>query len=103
MITVGSFLRQKLSNMAEWLRAEGVCANGLDALQDVQIVALAQHLHDNYADAIEVRVFEPIMEDKENIPPHVLKIVQSVEERPPLHDKFWRYLKLFSDTVKKGQ
>ena len=54
MITVGSFLRQKLSNMAEWLRAEGVCANGLDALQDVQIVALAQHLHDNCADAIEV-------------------------------------------------
>lgn len=98
--TVGSFLRKKASNMSTWLQEEGVSAGTtIGDLQDVQIVALAQVLHDQFAEAIKQRTFEPLLADKENVPLNVLKIVQHVEKHPQLHDKFWRYLELFSDTV----
>ena len=96
-MTVASFLRAKLQNMSTWLSNEGIEAK-LPDLHDIQIVALAQHLHE-FAEAIQQRTFTPILTDKENIPLDVLKVLQEVERNPPLHDKFWRYLKLFSDTV----
>lgn len=100
--TVGSFLREKLRNMSTWLQGEGLSSSlDMSNLQEVQVVALAQILHDKFADAIKTRTFEPLEADKENIPLDVLKIVQHVKENPALHDKFWRYLKLFSDTVSR--
>ena len=98
MSTVAEFLRVKFNNMKMWLQAEGLGAQHAE-LHDLQIVALAQILHDDYAEAIESRSFAQLLEDKENLPRDVLTIVQHVEEHPLLHDKFWRYLKLFSDTV----
>jgi len=97
-ITVASFLREKLQNMERWLSEDG-CELRLPAMQDVHIVALAQALHDKFADVIEQRDFAPLANDKENLPMDMVKLLQYVEARPDLHDKFWRYLKLFSDTV----
>ncbi|MAH41485.1 MAG: hypothetical protein CMO41_04480 [Verrucomicrobiales bacterium] len=99
MSTVGAFLREKLKNMATWLENEGVSGAAVSHLQEVQIVAMAQHLHDNYAEALTQRAFTPLLQDKENIPLIVLKIIKEVEARVDLHDKFWRYLELFSKTV----
>ncbi len=84
--------------MSRWLQAEGLPVTFGD-LPEVQIVALAQLLRDKFADTIDARSFEELLADKENAPPAVLSIVQEVQKRPPLHDKFWRYLELFSDTV----
>jgi hypothetical protein len=98
-VTVGSFLREKAYNMSVWLRAEGLQTVSIGDLQEVQVVALAQMLHDKFADAIEARSFDTLLEDKENVPLDVLRTVSFVQKQPSLHDKFWRYLKLFSDTV----
>ena len=98
MITVAEYLRSKLENMKSWLAAEG-CAVELTLLQDVQIVALAQVLAADYGDAVAARDFDALLADKENLPLVVLKVVAFVRPHPPLHDKFWRYLELFSKTV----
>ena len=97
--TIGSFLSEKAYNMSAWLRSEGLATTGLTDLQEVQMVALAQMLRDQFADAIETRSFEPFFADKENMPLDVLKVVEHVQKHTHMHDKFWRYLKLFSDTV----
>ena len=98
MTTVAEFLREKVSNMARWLEDNGLKTT-LPQFQDVHIVALAQALRDKYAQAIDTCDFTPIMEDKENVPSEVLKVIEHVRARPDLQDKFWRYLKLFSETV----
>ena len=97
-ITVAEYLRSKLENMASWLSAEG-CVVELTLLQDVQIVALAQVLADDYDDAIAARNFDALLADKDYLPLVVLKAIAFVHAHPPLHDKFWRYLELFSKTV----
>tara|TARA_Y100001972_G_scaffold127729_1_gene185545 strand:+ start:437 stop:751 length:315 start_codon:yes stop_codon:yes gene_type:complete len=101
-VTIGSFLREKAQNMAKWLREEGI-EHTLGPLQELQAVALAQALREHYNDAIEQRCFGKLCDDKENIPPEVLQIVLLVWKREDLHDKFWRYLKLFSDTVSNDE
>ena len=101
--TVASFLREKYTNMAMWLESEGFPRyrnpNGriLPDLPDIALTAFAQTLHDDYADAIEKRDFSII--NNREIPPEIKSAVEFVKETPSLHDKFWRYLKLFSDTV----
>ena len=96
--TIASFLREKASNMATWLAENGhVCS--LPHVSDVAIVAMAQTLHDKYKATIEARDFDALLAEKENLPTDVLCIVLFVQIREPLHDKFWRYLHLFSDTV----
>ena len=102
-VTIGAFLVEKVHNMANWLRAEGLDTQDLLLLQEVQVVALAQALNEKFAQSIEARDFEPLLADKENIPLNVLKAVVYIQERAPLQDKFWRYLKLFSDTVVTAQ
>ena len=101
-ITVAQYLRMKLENMKTWLAAEG-CKVPLTLLQDVQIVALAQILFDDYSDAIARRDFTALLADEQNLPMVVLKAVLFVEQHEPLHDKFWRYLELFSKTVSGAQ
>ena len=49
-------------------------------------------------DAIESRDFDALIAPMD-LPAGMLAIVVFVRNRPELHDKFWRYLALFSDTV----
>ena len=98
MTTVAEFLRGKMRNMATWLKESGL-ETTLPEFQDVHIVALAQALHDKYTAAIDARDFAPLLGDKENVPLEVLKVIEHVRVRDELQDKFWRYLKLFSETV----
>ncbi len=101
-VTIGSFLREKAQNMANWLREEGI-EHTLGPLQELQAVALAQALHEHCSEAIKKRCFAKLCDDKENVPLEVLQIVLLVWKREDLHDKFWRYLKLFSDTVSSDE
>ena len=100
MTTVGEFLQEKTGNMATWLRGEGVFDLQLPEMMPVQLVAFAQTLHDKYERTIDKRDFGELLADEDELPLNVLRTVQFVRERPPLHDKFWRYLKLFSNAVR---
>jgi len=98
--TVGEFLHEKAGNMAKWLKESGNPVDlELGRLTQLQITALAQVLHDNHKDSIIARSFDGLLAEKENIPPELLMTVSWITKRTELHDKFWRYLALFSDTV----
>ena len=94
--TVASLLREKTSNMATWLRNEGLPTElQLAQFSDIELVTFAHTLRNDYSDCIKARDF---FTDRE-IPSEVSQVVQFIERRPSLHDKFWRYLQLFSEVV----
>ena len=93
-MSVQTFLREKLTNMAHWLQAAGLTVD-VHERTGVEIVAFAQYLHDECANAIASRDFSGLYREHAE----VQRIVRFVENRPELHDKFWRYLQLFSETV----
>lgn len=98
MCTIGEFLQQKAGNMTLWLKEAGNPTElDLGKLTPLQITYLAQTLHDKHSESIEVRDFAKLVDS--NMPPELRASVNFVRERPALHDKFWRYLALFSDTV----
>ena len=100
MSTVGEFLHEKAANMAKWLKESGNPVDlDLARLTQLQVTALVQALHDQHKENISTRSFDGLLEGKENMPPELLMTISWVEKRVQLHDKFWRYLALFSDTV----
>lgn len=98
MSTVGEFLHEKAENMTRWLKEAGNPVDlDLGRLTRMQVTALAQHLHKEHSETIELRSFPKLLEAQENIPPELLMSINFVSKRPDLHDKFWRYLALFSE------
>ncbi len=96
MTSVAIFLREKLGNMAAWLNSEGLALHApLHERTNVEIVAFAQYLHDTHAPVIRARDFAGMLDDNAD----TQRILAFVESRPELHDKFWRYLALFSEVV----
>ena len=99
-MTIGAFLREKVTNMATWLHAEGLPTTGqLPALGDLALTTFAHTLRNDYGECIKARNFTSLTEDKENLPGDVVDLITFVRFRPALHDKFWRYLELFSEVV----
>ena len=96
--TVASFLREKVGNMKAWLESEGMPPRPLPYMPDVGLTAFAQTLRETYAEAIEARDFDVVKLGE--LPEEIVESIKYVRERPALHDKFWRYLALFSETVK---
>lgn len=96
-MSVSELLREKCGNMQRWLRGEG-CSIPLDvdSLANVQLTMMAVHLHEHDA-AIRERSFDELAQD--DLPPALSQVLTFVMQRPDLHDKFWRYLALFSDAV----
>lgn len=100
--TIASFLREKAQNMAKWLAEtgyEGVV--NMPSLTDLEIVAMAQALHDHCSAAVKARDFDQLTQHE--IPPDLLSVIDYVKSETGLQDKFWRYLTLFSDTVTKHE
>jgi hypothetical protein len=103
MISVSTFLREKMGNMTRWLQGEGLNVTvPLHELSNLHLVAIAQTLHDEYLDAIEGRNFAALQSHTQ-LPIELLSAITFVESREELHDKFWRYLALFSDTVSSDE
>lgn len=95
-LTIGSFLRDKMLNMHQWLGDHGLVVSS-DGLSDLTATLIAQELA-AYTEAIAARDFEGLTGEK-----RVVEIVVFVRDRPELHDKFWRYLELFSNTVRDDE
>ena len=98
-MSVGAFLISKLQNMERWLK-ENDCPVDMHAaaMPVTQVVAFAQELRATHGDAVKDRSFDAILEDT-TLPGEILMTLAFVKNRPELHDKFWRYMALFSDTV----
>ena len=92
-------MREKVQNMARWLQTEGLPELQLPTLNELALTTFAHTLHNAYAESIKKRDFTGLLADKENLPGEVETIVHFVESRASLHDKFWRYLELFSEVA----
>ena len=107
---VGDFLREKATNMARWV-AEGVGKENLpvdlvalvSSSRNVELVYFAQLLDTNrrvliHSDWIGLqKVIEA-----ETAPVWVATLINAVRQRNTMHDKFWRYMQLFADTVRSS-
>lgn len=105
---MGQFLKEKATNMSQWLATAGKLSQGnlsqIESLSEVQLVGFAQLLHDECKEAIVQRDFDGLLNaGGEQIGSNVREVVVFVRERDELHDKFWRYMSLFSDTVGKDE
>jgi hypothetical protein len=93
--TIGPFLTEKVDNMRAWARENG-CTVPDVFLTEVMVVAMAEELRRTCRQAIEDRDFVDLMQAApEALRPYVVQ----VQSRPAMRDKFWRYLKLFVETV----
>lgn len=99
-VQIGEFLKQKAGNMQRWLKENGnLIDTDFGALPAIAIVQMAQELL-KYESAIVARDFDALLADPDALPVELAMTVGFVRGRTELHDKFWRYLRLFSDTVK---
>ena len=102
--TVGLFLQAKAQNMARWLKEAGNPVDSdIGSLSPLSLTILAHKLLSEYSASIAERNFDALLANKENVPPELLMTVSFVAKNKGLHDKFLRYLELFSDTVKEHE
>lgn len=95
MSFIKDFLHEKAHNMERWLREEGYAGQGLPLdVTPLVIVTMAQTLHNDHKDAIARRDFDALKANE-----HLSAVLTFVHTNPKTHDKFWRYLELFSDSV----
>jgi|TARA_X000000368_G_scaffold418069_1_gene416404 hypothetical protein len=106
-VELGVFLKQKFGNMARWVTGEVGKENlpvDLEHLINdrsvVEVTFLATVLDAN-SDKVAHRDWSGLvrMMQAEDLPVDFVTVVQAVRSRPELHDKFWRYLELFRDSV----
>ena len=72
-------------------------------LSDIALVATMQTLHEECRPAIDAREMDFLLERAQVMSDdHFINVVKFIQNNKSLHDKFWRYLTLFSDTVSKA-
>ena len=106
MSTVGAFLKSKMHNMAVWVQAElGTDAKmdyvaAVDARLELELTTFAAMLHSNKHietqrdwDALLALATNQIGFES------VVQLLNDVRAREHMHEKFWRYVKLFIDVM----
>lgn len=105
---VGSFLLEKLGNMARWatdeIGKENMPADivGLvDTLGSIEVTYLATILHENHTALVhsDWPTVVKLLTDEPRVPRELISVIHAIRSRETMHDKFWRYLCLFSETV----
>ena len=107
MTTVGAFLKEKVTNMINWmiheLGKENLPPNIQQFIEDrsyVELTLFAECLNTHHSLIIHkdwsglVRVL-----NEEGVPNDFACALLLVRAHEHMHDKFWRYLELFSNTV----
>jgi hypothetical protein len=101
--TVGEFLREKMSNMANWIASELGEQNTVDLEQylaernDTEIAYVVGILGSN-STMITHRDWSGLAR-LGDLPTQLLELFQSIKQREDMHDKFWRYLSLFVEVI----
>ena len=101
--TKGDFLKEKMSNMAKWVTEEVGKENlpadliagiaGRSALEATVVCAALEAnkdlaTHRNWSGLVK------LMADHK-APSELQEVIVAVQRRPPMHDKFWRYIDMF--------
>ena len=111
-LTVGAFLKDKLRNLALWV-TESIGKENIsmdlelfvNRRSEVEITFFADILNSNSAKVVhrDWTGLVGILSTDATIPKEVadvfIQILQMVRQAPAMHDKFWRYMELFKDTV----
>ena len=101
--TKGSFLKGKLVNMARWVTEEVGRENlpvdviaGIAGRSELECCVLAGALQASQ-DEVTHRNWSGLVRlmEQEHLPRELQEVIAVIQKRPPMHDKFWRYLKLF--------
>ena len=109
METKGTFLKQKLQNMARWVEQEVGKENlpadlvaGIASRSEMEASALSGALLSN-REQVAQRDWRGLMHSiaDGNVPASVLEVVKRVEERESMHEKFWRYMDLFVEVAQQ--
>ena len=107
--TKGEFLLEKLTNMAKWVTSEVGKENlsvdiitGITGRSALQVTAFAAILEAN-ADLATHRNWSGLVQLMEvnNAPFELQEVIVAVQQRPAMHDKFWRYIDLFVTIVRQ--
>ena len=102
-LTVGEFLREKMTNMISWVEKE-LGKNNLGDLKqyvaernDTELAYVVGILRSN-SNVITHRSWSDL-DRLGSMPNELLELFQAVKNREDMHDKFWRYLKMFVDVI----
>lgn len=102
-ISVGEFLREKLTNMGTWITNELGETSSIDTKQflaertDTEIAYVVGILGSN-STMIAHRDWSGLAR-LADLPHELLETFQSIRKREDMHDKFWRYLQLFVEVI----
>ena len=100
--TVGAFILNKLSNMAKWVDLEvgtEACQKLVKGRTEMEATYMAEMLL-SHSDEVGHRNWDDLVA-LTDLPAEVLAIAEAVRAREDMHDKFWRYLELFVQTVRE--
>lgn len=96
--TVGAFLKEKASNMVEWLIEEKVLTKRI-TVTELTTTTMATKLEVN-RQIVYNRDWSGIARLAGSAGlTDLTQMIEAVRSRQDLHDKFWRYLELFVDTL----
>ena len=93
--TKGEFLLEKLTNMAKWVTSEV----GKENLS-VDIITGITGRSAFEVTAIAASGLVQLMEAN-NAPFELQEVIVAVQQRPAMHEKFWRYIDLFVTVVRQ--
>jgi len=102
--TKGTFIKQKLTNMAKWIEEEVGKENlpvdlvtGITERSELEVTVLCGALQSNTAVLIHRDWYglNKLLAGTTGVPCELVDVLVLVQKREDLHDKFWRYLELF--------
>jgi hypothetical protein len=103
-MNTGEFIKQKMHNMAVWIQNELKSpvdyVSIIDARSELELTTLCAMLHtkkdietkQNWSALIALAKEEPALE-------HFVQLIDEVRRREDMHEKFWKYVKLFIDVM----
>ena len=107
--TKGEYLYEKLTNMAKWVTLEVGEENlpvdiiaGIAGRTALEVTALCATIEAN-ADLATHRNWSGLVQlmESNNAPFELQEVIVAVQQRPAMHDKFWRYIDLFVTVVRQ--
>lgn len=105
----GEFLREKLENMAKWVTTEvgkeNLAVDIITAINGRSVVEIAAFcgILDANSDRITTRNWSGLVQlmTKQNLGQELQQVVVAVQQRPAMHDKFWRYMDMFIEVTRQ--
>ena len=106
--TKGTYVKEKLNNMAKWIEQEVGSENlprdlvtGIAGRSELEVTVLCGALQSNKTVLIHRDWFglHKVVADVPEIPSELKEVLMLVQQREDMHDKFWRYLELFEQVV----